>query len=81
MVRIRLSRIGKVNRPYWRIVVIDSRDKRDGAFIDNLGSYDPIRKQILNINLEGINGWVAKGAQCSDSVKRLIKQHKKGVQA
>ena len=47
-VKIRLSRVGRRNRPHWRVVAMDSRKKRDGAFLENLGSYDPIKHQIYN---------------------------------
>ena len=81
MVKIRLSRIGKTNRPYWRIVAVDSRKKRDSAFLDNLGTYDPFAHQIVQIHIDRINDWISKGAQCSPTVKRLIKTHKRFHQA
>lgn len=74
-VKIRLSRVGRTNRPYWRIVAMDSRKKRDGAFLENLGTYDPIRHEVITINTDNIQAWVAKGAQCSPTVTKLIKQH------
>jgi len=72
MLKVRLSRIGKTNRPFWRVVVMDSRKTRDGAFLDNLGTYDPIKHEILHLDTEKINSWVAKGAQCSPTVKKLV---------
>lgn len=75
-VTIRMSRLGKTNRPYWRIIAVDSRKKRDGAFLDNLGTYDPIRHEIIKLESDKIQEWVAKGAVCSDSVKKLIKMDK-----
>lgn len=81
MVKIRLSRLGKTHRPYWRIIAVDSRKKRDGAFLDNLGTYDPIRHEILTLNVERIADWVSKGAQCSSTVSRLVKQYTKGANA
>ena len=77
MIKIRLSRLGKTNRPYWRIVAMDSRKKRDGAFLDNLGTYDPIKHEIIQIHLDRISDLVSKGAQCSDTVNKLIKMHNK----
>lgn len=74
-VKIRLSRVGKTNRPYHRIVAVDSRKKRDGAFLEKLGTYDPIRHEIITIDTDSIKAWVAKGAQCSPTVTKLIKQH------
>lgn len=75
-VRIRLSRAGRTNRPYWRIVAIDSRKKRDGASLDRLGTYDPVLHQIVTLNEAGIQEWVAKGAVCSPAVTKLVKKHK-----
>ena len=75
-VKIRLSRIGKSNRPYWRIVALDSRKKRDGAFLDDLGTYDPIKHEIVQMHSDRINEWVGKGAICSDTVKKLMKMNK-----
>ena len=53
-VKIRFSRIGKKNRPYWRIVALDSRDKRDGACIENLGTYDPVKHEVIQIHKDRI---------------------------
>lgn len=72
-VKIRISRMGKTNRPYWRIVAVDSREKRDGECLEKLGTYDPIKHQILQIELDRIQDWMSKGAICTDCVKRLIK--------
>ena len=79
MVKIRLSRIGKKNRPYWRIVVVDSRKKRDGEYLDNLGTYDPITHEIIKLDLDGIGKWVSKGALCSPTVNKLIRISKKSA--
>ena len=76
MVKIRLSRIGKKNRPFWRIVAVDSRDKRDGAFLENLGSYDPIQHETIQLHVDRIQSWITKGAQCSPSVKKLVRNYK-----
>ena len=78
-VKIRLSRLGKKNRPYWRIVAVDSRKKRDGAFLDNLGTYDPIRHEVVQLHTDRINDWVSKGAICSDTVKKLVRRAKRGA--
>ena len=71
---IRFSRIGRKNRPFWRIVAVDSRAKRDGACIENLGTYDPIKHVAVQLHTERINEWVSKGAQCSDAVIKLMKR-------
>ena len=73
-VRIRLSRAGTTNRPYWRVVAIDSRKKRDGAYLDKLGTYDPLLHQIITLDTTGIQEWVSKGAQCSPAVTKLVKK-------
>ncbi len=73
--KIRLSRAGRTNRPYWRIVAMDSRKKRDGAYLDKLGTYDPIQHTIVTLNAAGIQEWVAKGAQCTPTVAKLVKKY------
>lgn len=76
-VKIRLARIGKKHVPFFRVVAIDSRKKRDGAFLQDLGTYDALKSTIVRFDEEGIQGWLAKGAIVADSVKRLQKLHKK----
>ena len=72
-VKIRLSRIGKTNRPYWRIVAMDGRKKRDGAYLDNIGTYDPIKHEVIQLHRERIQEWVSKGAICSATVLKIMK--------
>ena len=79
-VKIRLARLGKKNAPIYRIVAIDSQKKRDGEFIENLGTYDPHKGTFFQFHEERINAWVAKGAVVTDAVKKLQKKYK-GVQA
>ena len=74
-VSIRMSRVGKKKRPYWRIVAVDSRKNRDGAYLDNLGTYDPIKHEIVQLHVDRINKWKGKGAVCSDSILKLMRQH------
>lgn len=76
-VKIRLSRLGRTNRPYWRVVAVDSRKKRDGAFLENLGTYDPIKHEVVQLHTDRIDNWVAKGALCSPTVKKLVRISKK----
>jgi small subunit ribosomal protein S16 len=76
-VKIRLSRIGKKNAPVYRIVAVDSRKKRDGEALENLGTYDPIRGVLVQFHEERINDWVSKGAIMTDVVKKLQKMNKK----
>ena len=78
-VKIRLSRIGRKKRPYWRVIAVDSRKKRDGAFLDNLGTYDPIKHEVLQLHADRIGDWVGKGAVCSPTVKKLMKLSKKSA--
>ena len=76
-VKIRLSRIGKKKAPCYRIVAVDSRKKRDGAYLDNLGTYDALKGVVITLHQERIDYWVSKGAILADSVKKIIKEHKK----
>lgn len=74
-VAIRLRQEGAHNRPVFRIVAVDHRKKRDGGFLDILGSYDPRNeKDGFRVDLEKVNAWIAKGAQPSDTVRSLIKK-------
>lgn len=78
-VKIRFSRVGKKNRPYQRIIAVDSRKKRDGAFLDNLGTYDPLKHEVIQLHADRINDWVAKGAECSPAVLKLLKKSPKAA--
>ncbi|MGH8727302.1 MAG: 30S ribosomal protein S16 [Burkholderiales bacterium] len=76
MVVIRLARGGARNRPYYNVVVADSRRPRDGKFIERLGFYNPMaagKEERLRIAVERIKYWQEKGAKASDTVKRLVK--------
>ena len=77
-VRIRLARIGKKKVPYFRIVAVDKRDKRDGKYLDNLGTYNPVTGEIIQFHSEKIKEWIGKGALPSDTVIRITKQFEKG---
>ena len=73
--KIRLTRMGSKKAPFYRIVVADSRARRDGAFIDVIGTYDPNRQPAaVEINAEKAEKWLSTGAQPSDTVKSLLKQ-------
>ncbi len=75
MVKIRLRREGTKNRPYYRIVVADQRSRREGAFIEQIGTYDPLQdKTNFNIDLGKADAWIGKGAQPSETVRSLIKK-------
>lgn len=74
-VKIRLKRIGAKKKPFYRIVVADSRSPRDGRFIEELGYYDPLKEPSeIRVDVEKANSWIAKGAQPTDTVKSLLKR-------
>jgi len=74
-VRIRLSRIGKKKTPFYRIVAVDGRKKRDGAFLENLGSVDGLNGKIIQFHKDRMDYWLSQGAIPSDAVKRLHKDY------
>lgn len=71
-VKIRFTRIGKKHAPIYRIVATDSRRKRDGKCLENLGTYNPMTKEIVQFHTDRINYWISVGAIVTDSVQRLI---------
>ena len=77
MLKIRLARGGTKKRPYYSVVVADSHSPRDGRFIEKVGTYNPLLPKDgpvprVNLKLESINAWIAKGAQPTDRVARLL---------
>ena len=81
MVIIRLSRGGSKNRPYYNVVVADSRKRRDGRFIERVGFYNPMARdgaEALKLNLERITYWQGHGAQLSATMSRIVKLNTKG---
>ncbi len=79
MVVIRLSRSGAKNRPYFNVVVADSRSRRDGRFIERIGFHNPVAPEgveATRIDQARVDHWVKNGAQLSDTVARLVKQNK-----
>ncbi len=85
MVVIRLSRGGARNRPFFNVVVADSRNRRDGRFIERIGFYNPVAKEgsadALRIAHDRVAFWVGQGAQPSDAVEKLIKRSAKSIAA
>jgi small subunit ribosomal protein S16 len=82
MVVIRLARGGAKKRPFFNIVATDSRNRRDGRFIERVGFYNPVAsgaEQLLNINIERLTYWQQNGAQLSSTVERLVKQNAKAT--
>jgi small subunit ribosomal protein S16 len=72
--KIRLARVGSKKNPIYRVVVADSRSPRDGRFIEIVGRYNPqTEPSTIVLDEEKIKDWIAKGAQPTDSVKRLLK--------
>jgi small subunit ribosomal protein S16 len=76
-VKIRLSRIGTTNRPFYRIIAVDSRSKRDGSMLANVGTYDPINCSVVQFHEDIYNAWLAQGAIATDSAKKIYRLYKK----
>ncbi len=73
-VKIRLKRMGKKRKPFYRIVVADSRAPRDGRFIDEIGTYDPnIEPAEVKVDAESAKKWISNGAKPTETVARLFK--------
>ena len=82
MLSISLMRTGAKKRPSYRIVVKEKRSKRDGAYLENLGTYNPTREPAeIRLNLERVRYWIDKGAQPTLTVTRLIKANEKSQTA
>ena len=82
MVTIRLARTGVIKRPFYHVVVTDSRNARDGRYIERLGFFNPIARggeERLRLDRERIAHWISKGAQTSERVASLIKQADKAA--
>jgi len=75
LVKIRLTRLGSHKKPFYRVIVADSRTRRDGPFIEILGTYDPIKEPSeIKLDLDRAKAWLAKGAQPTDTAKRLMQK-------
>ncbi|MCY7295856.1 30S ribosomal protein S16 [Alteromonas sp. a30] len=82
MVTIRLQRGGAKKRPFYQVVVTDSRSPRDGRFIENIGFFNPTargQEERIRLDLERVEHWVSHGAGMSDRVKRLVKDIQKAA--
>ena len=74
-VRIRLARHGAKKKPFYRIVVADSENPRDGRFLEKVGTYDPLKDPVeVSLNPDRIKFWMGKGAIPTDTVKSLLKK-------
>ncbi|MBM6991343.1 30S ribosomal protein S16 [Mobilibacterium timonense] len=75
MVKIRLKRIGAHKKPFYRVVVADSRTPRDGRFIEEIGTYDPLKDPAeIKIDAERAQNWLDNGAQPTETVRSLLKK-------
>lgn len=73
--KIRLARAGSKKRPFYQVVVADERSRRDGRYIENMGTYDPTKNPAaLKLNEEKVLAWIGKGAQPTDTVRQLLKK-------
>lgn len=73
--KIRLARAGAKKRPFYQVVVADGRSRRDGSFIENMGTYDPTQNPAAcKLNEEKILEWLGKGAQPTDTVRQILKR-------
>ena len=73
-VRLRLTRVGGKKDPIWRVVVADQRSPRDGRFIETVGQYNPqTQPSTIVLNEERIRDWLARGAQPSETVRKLLR--------
>ncbi|MCB1739111.1 MAG: 30S ribosomal protein S16 [Gammaproteobacteria bacterium] len=84
MVTIRLSRGGAKRRPFYHIVVTDSRSRRDGRFIERLGFFNPIAtggEERLRLDQARVEHWIGQGAQATDAVRKLMRQARKQAAA
>jgi small subunit ribosomal protein S16 len=82
LLAIRLMRTGAKKRPSYRIVVKEKQSKRDGAFLENVGTYDPTRQPAeIKLKTDRVRYWIARGAQPTDTVRQLIKQAAKAEAA
>jgi small subunit ribosomal protein S16 len=72
--KIRLARAGAKKRPFYQIVVADGRSRRDGSFIENVGTYDPTKNPaVVKLKIDKAAEWLSKGAQPTDTVRQLLK--------
>lgn len=80
MVVIRMARGGSKGRPFYRVVVADKRSPRDGRYIERVGFFNPVAagpEERLRLDIERIEHWISQGAQPSDRVESLVKEHRK----
>ncbi len=82
MVKVRLARHGSKKRPYYHIVVADKENPRDGKFIEQIGTYDPSRPiEDVRLDHERLAYWVGHGAQISERVSKVVRDHRKTLES
>jgi small subunit ribosomal protein S16 len=82
MLAIRLMRMGAKKSPSYRVVVKEKLSKRDGAYVENVGFYNPTRDPAeIRLDMERVNYWIGRGAQPTDTVRQLIRRQSKAAQA
>lgn len=82
MVALRLNRKGSKDRPYYKIVAVDSRKRRDGRYIEQLGTYDPMKDGVnFTLDLEKVDKWVGCGAKPSETVASIIRKARTASEA
>ncbi|MDH4231352.1 MAG: 30S ribosomal protein S16 [Nitrospirota bacterium] len=75
MVKIRLTRLGSHKKPFYRVIVTDSKTRRDGPFIEILGTYDPLKEPSeIKLDLDRAKSWLDKGAQPTDTARKLMQK-------
>lgn len=80
MLTIRLSRIGKKKRPFYRVIVTEKTRPRNGRFVEIVGTYDPLKTPAaIDLNRERVDYWIGKGAQPSDTVRSFLRSNRKPV--
>ena len=80
MLTLRLNRQGTKDRPFYKIVAVDSRKRRDGRYIEQIGTYNPMEEGVnFTIDVDKADTWVSKGAQPSDTVRSIIKKARKAA--
>ncbi len=82
MLAIRLMRMGAKKNPSYRVIVKEKLSKRDGAYVENVGFYNPTRDPAeVRLDMERVNYWIARGAQPTDTVRQLIRQQSRAQAA
>ena len=75
MVKIRLTRLGSHKKPFYRVIVTDSKTRRDGPFVEVLGTYDPLKEPSeVKLDLDRAKLWLQKGAQATDTVRKIMQK-------